>query len=70
MVRTVLPPPEEFESDIAKIISSGMLTKGPYLRELEETVLHGLPADESFVDQLKRVRDKLTDLIAQELAAA
>ena len=40
------------------------------LRELEETVLNGLPADESFVDQLKRVRDKLTDLLAQELAAA
>jgi DNA-binding MarR family transcriptional regulator len=40
------------------------------LRELEEAVLHDLPADENFVDQLKRVRDKLLDMVAQELATA
>ena len=40
------------------------------LRELEEAVLTDLPADESFVEQLKLVRDKLTDLVAQELATA
>ena len=40
------------------------------LRELEAAVLKDLPADANFVDQLKRVRDKLTDLVAQELATA
>ncbi len=40
------------------------------LRELEEVVLSGLPRDENFVDQLKRVRDKLIDLVALELATA
>jgi MarR family transcriptional regulator for hemolysin len=40
------------------------------LRELEEAVLNGLPEDESFVDQLKLLRDRLIELAAQELAAA
>ncbi len=40
------------------------------LRELEEAVLNDLPPDENFVDQLKRVRDKLNVLVAQELTTA
>lgn len=40
------------------------------LRELEAAVLDDLPAEANFVEQLKRVRDKLIDLVAQELATA
>src|SRR5690554_3689811 len=38
MVRPVLPQFDEMEAGIRQILSTGMVTKGPFLREFEEAV--------------------------------